>query len=72
MTEENVELTVEGMSCKHCVGAVEKALKQLDGIRQVVVDLSTKKVRVVYDPAAANRQAMKKAIENAGFQVVGH
>lgn len=70
MTPETAELTVEGMSCNHCVAAVRKALEQLGGIQRVEVDLQTKKVRVEYDPAAANPGSMKEAIENQGYRVL--
>lgn len=32
-------LTIEGMSCNHCKGRVERALKELDGVESAVVDL---------------------------------
>ncbi len=67
---KTIELTVEGMSCHHCVAAVQKALEQLNGIQRVEIDLQGKKVRVDYDPAAVKIESMKESIENQGFQVV--
>jgi copper ion binding protein len=62
-------LKVKGMSCQHCVMSVSKALGQLDGIKNVQVDLAKGEVR--FDNTkeiASNRIA--KAIEDAGYEVI--
>ena len=62
-------LKVKGMSCQHCVISVTKALGQLEGIKNVEVDLAKGEVR--FDntkEVASNRIA--KAIEDAGYEVV--
>lgn len=69
MAGKTVELTVEGMSCSHCVASVQKALDKLSGIERAEIDLQGKRVRVDYEPEAVNLQAIKDAIENQGFQV---
>ncbi len=38
-------LKVKGMSCQHCVMSVTKALGQLEGIKNVQVDLAKGEVR---------------------------
>ena len=61
-------LKVKGMSCQHCVMSVTKSLSQLEGIKNVQVDLATGEVR--FDntkDVASNRIA--KAIEEAGYEV---
>ena len=61
-------LKVEGMSCKHCVMAVEKALNGIDGVSGVNVDLD--KGEVSFDEAdSVNMDAVTQAIEKAGYQV---
>ena len=62
-------LKVKGMSCQHCVMSVTKALSQLEGIKNVQIDLAKGEVR--FDntkEVASNRIA--KAIEDAGYEVV--
>ena len=62
-------LKVQGMSCQHCVMSVTKALNQLEGIKNVQVDLAKGEVR--FDNTGElppNR--IEKAIEEAGYQVV--
>ncbi|KYH33651.1 copper chaperone CopZ [Neomoorella mulderi] len=62
-------LQVEGMTCNHCKMSVEKALRGLEGITAVAVDLAAKTAHVTYDPAKVNLEAMKKAVAEAGYEV---
>lgn len=61
-------MTVEGMSCNHCVMAVTKALKELKGVSNVDVDLDSKKVEVIGENLVDEK--LKEAIEEAGYDVV--
>jgi formate dehydrogenase gamma subunit len=62
-------LKVKGMSCQHCVMSVTKALGQLDGIKNVQVDLAKGEVRFDNTKEVAS-QRIAKAIEEAGYEVV--
>jgi copper ion binding protein len=64
------ELKVSGMTCGHCRGAVESALKTLKGVNDVDIDLKTGKVIVDYDDGAAAEHELAEAIRNAGYEVV--
>lgn len=64
-------LKIEGMSCEHCQKAVTDALKGLGGVHSVEVDLKDGKATVSYDPAEVSASAMKEAVEEAGYEVVG-
>ena len=61
------ELTVEGMSCGHCVGRVTKTVQGLDGEAKVEIDLPTKKVRI---ESRAQLDKIAAAIDEAGYPVV--
>lgn len=62
-------LKVKGMSCQHCVMSVKKALGQLDGVRNVNVDLP--KGEVSFDNTKGVVQdRIQKAITDAGFEVI--
>lgn len=70
--EENTMLStikVKGMSCQHCVMSVTKALGQLEGIKNVQVDLEKGEVRFENTKEVASSQ-INKAIEEAGYEVV--
>lgn len=61
-------LKIEGMMCNHCKMAAEKALKGVAGVTGVQVDLAKKEAVVA---GRAKRAALVKAIEEAGYEVVG-
>lgn len=67
---ENVTLNVQGMSCGHCVKAVEGGVGELQGINEVKVDLNAAKVTVTFDEAQVSVAAIKEAIEEQGYDVV--
>jgi copper chaperone len=62
-------LKVKGMSCQHCVMSVTKALSQLDGVKNVQVDLAKGEVRFDNTKEVASSR-IAKAIEEAGYEVV--
>jgi len=66
---ETIVLQVEGMSCGHCKASVEKALKALPGVADATVNLEAKNVTVQYDNNVVGVDAMKKAIEDDGYEV---
>jgi copper chaperone len=62
-------ITIEGMSCNHCVMSVTRALEEIDGIRNVTVNL--KKGRATFDEdRPIDMKIVKEKIEDAGFRVV--
>lgn len=69
MALETANLTVEGMSCGHCVGSIKNSVGALNGVKQVNVDLMSKKVVVEYDPQRINTQTIKNTIEDQGYEV---
>ena len=60
---------VKGMSCQHCVMSVTKALGQLEGIKNVQVDLAKGEVRFDNSKEVALNR-IEKAISDAGYQVI--
>jgi len=62
-------IKVKGMSCQHCVMSVTKALGQLEGIKNVQVDLAKGEVRFDNSKEIALSR-VEKAIQDAGYQVV--
>ncbi|MCR4424747.1 MAG: copper ion binding protein [Firmicutes bacterium] len=64
-------LKVEGMTCAHCVAAVEKALSKMAGVKSAKADLANNMVTVTYDPNTANTADFARAVEQAGYRVVG-
>jgi len=67
---ETMTLDVKGMSCGHCKSSVEGALKNLEGVTDVEVNLNTGKVDVTYDDAKVKIGDMREAVEEQGYDVV--
>lgn len=61
-------LLVEGMSCGHCEKAVKAALGELDGVKNVLVNLDTKEVEVEGENLVDS--SITEAIEEAGYEVI--
>ena len=58
--------SVPGMTCEHCVAAVDAEVRKVPGVTDVAVDLATKQVRVIGEPA---RDDVVAAIDEAGYDV---
>ncbi|WMC92376.1 copper chaperone CopZ [Kineothrix sp. MB12-C1] len=67
---EKVVLNVEGMSCEHCVKAVNNSVGILPGVANVAVDLAGKTVTVEFDSAKVSVDKIKEEIEDQGYDVV--
>jgi copper chaperone len=63
-----VTLKIEGMSCQHCVMSVKKAVDSLDGVSSSDVEVGS--ARVVYDESRLSEEAIREAINRAGYKVV--
>ena len=61
-------ISVNGMMCPHCKAMVEKVCKAVPGTEDAVVDLQAKNVTVT---GKADLADLKKAIVDAGYEVVG-
>lgn len=66
---EKSTLIVKGMSCGHCVKAVESSVGELEGVKSVAVNLSDSKVDVEYDSAVVTLEVIKETIDDQGYDV---
>lgn len=65
---EQKVIKIEGMSCAHCAKRATDALCAIDGV-SAKVNLSDKSAVVTLSKEVAN-DALKSAVENAGYTVV--
>lgn len=63
-------INVEGMSCEHCVNAITKAVKAIDGVKSVDVNLKEETVTVEYDNTKTSLDKIKEEIEEQGYVIV--
>jgi len=61
-------IKVKGMSCNHCVMAVTKALRGLNGVTDVKVDLAAGQAVLEHD-SVIDLIAVKDLIEQAGYEI---
>lgn len=66
---EKVTLNVQGMSCGHCVKAVEGSVGKLNGVSTVKVDLENGKVDVEFDANEVTLETIKETIDDQGYDV---
>jgi copper chaperone len=66
----NKTLKVEGMTCDHCVSAVEGSVGSLKGVDKVKVDLNQNTVDVVFHEDQVSEDQIKEAIDDQGYDVV--
>ncbi len=58
---------VSGMTCSACVTHVEKSVAKVQGIKWVQVNLLTNSMVVEYDEGVNLDEAVRKAVEDAGY-----
>jgi copper chaperone CopZ len=63
----DITLTISGMSCGHCLNAVNKALATVPGVEIKSVRLGRAELRVADNSDASDRA--RSAIEAAGYHV---
>lgn len=75
-SDENsaIELTqttvnIGGMHCDMCVASVEKGVKGLEGIENVVVSLNDSNAVVKYNAQAVSIEEIEKTIEKRGYSI---
>ncbi|MDB5731236.1 MAG: copper-translocating P-type ATPase, partial [Variovorax sp.] len=57
-----LDLPVGGMTCASCVARVERALKQVPGVRDATVNLATETARIVAAPADDLDARLRRAV----------
>jgi copper chaperone len=66
---QDILLNVPDMSCEHCVNTIDTTLNGLQGVENVSADLSTKTVRLRYQPTSVSLPQIEAVLEEAGYTV---
>lgn len=64
------KLSIEGMTCGHCVKHVEEALNELDGVISAKANLAEKNALVDLSQDI-NESVFKDAMKEYGYELVG-
>jgi Cu+-exporting ATPase len=62
-------LPITGMTCANCVATVERNLKKLDGVGTAVVNLSSERATVEFDPSLLGTRDLIARVERAGYGI---
>jgi len=65
MDTNRIHLTIEGMTCEHCVRAVRGALEKVPGAQVESIELGAATVKV--DPQRVDDEALVDAIADEGY-----
>jgi len=68
---ERVTIKVGGMVCATCVSSVGDALRALDGVVDITVNLGSERAYITYNPRLTTIGDIKKAIDDSGYQYLG-
>ncbi|MCX6643301.1 MAG: thioredoxin domain-containing protein [Candidatus Bathyarchaeota archaeon] len=63
------EIPLTRMDCPTCVLTLEKAVKEIKGVKNVRGNYMRKILKVTYDPETAKLTAIEKTIENLGYDI---
>ena len=64
-------ISVGGMTCAACVRRVEMALKEVEGVMDVAVNLATARATIKHNPAWGGVEALKHVVVDQGYDYLG-
>lgn len=68
--EKKETFYVAGMSCAGCATNVEVTLSKQEGVKEAKVNFASSTVLVEYDEARTSPQALQKAVQAAGYDLI--
>src|SRR5215211_214280 len=66
---KQLTLPITGMTCANCVATVERNLKKLDGVQSAVVNLSSERATVDFEPSKLQLTDVIARVNRAGYGV---
>ena len=66
---KQLTLPITGMTCANCVATVERGLKKQDGVQAAVVNLSSERATVTFDPSAVGLPDLVARVARTGYGV---
>src|SRR5512140_3777209 len=66
---KQLTLPITGMTCANCVVTIERNLKKLDGVQTAVVNLSSERGTIEYDPSALTLRDIVARVESVGYGI---
>lgn len=74
MKENNNIITrtfpVIGMGCGMCASRVDKALREVEGVENAVVNLPTSNAEITFDSERCTPELLQQAVRDAGYDML--
>lgn len=67
MTKKNYQLG--GVTCQVCVNKIEKKLSKLEGVKEVIVNLSNGKLAVEYEETILGNDKIEETVKKLGYEI---
>jgi Cu+-exporting ATPase len=67
--QKHLILPITGMTCANCVATVERNLKKVNGVNSAIVNLSSERATVEFDPKLAALPELIQRVERAGYGI---
>ncbi|GAB54991.1 Cu2+-exporting ATPase [Glaciecola punicea ACAM 611] len=65
---KSIQLTVEGITCAACGWLIEKQLAKLDGIKQVSVNVSSRRAMISWDESLLKLSGVLSRLKSVGYE----
>ena len=66
---KQLTLPITGMYCANCVSTIERNLRKVNGVQSAVVNLSSERAVVQFNPSATGLDEMIARVQRAGYGV---
>lgn len=64
---KNITIQLETLSCPSCAAKIEGAFKRTKGVKESEVLFNSSRVRLSFDPAIIEVEAIQKVLSTLGF-----
>ena len=63
-------ILIEGMSCHHCSGRIQKALSELDGVKVESISVDEKNAVITLEKEM-DEKLIRDTVDDAGYDIIG-
>jgi len=67
---ERASFDIGGMTCASCVARIEKGIRELEGVRDVSVNLATQRAIVEYEADVTGPERISERVRDLGYEVL--
>jgi Cu+-exporting ATPase len=65
---DHFRIPIDGMTCTSCASRITRAVRKLDGVESVRVDLGSDSARVGFDPGRTSLAIVAEVVRRAGYE----